>query len=100
VVDSQYNLAILFARGVGIERNMAESYKWFALAAKGGDKDAGKKRDEIATRLEPQQLESAKRAFESFAPDPQPEEATSTRAPPGGWDQVVAAAPTKSKGAR
>jgi localization factor PodJL len=100
VVDSQYNLAILFARGVGVERNMVESYKWFTLAAKGGDKDAAKKRDEVATRLDPQQLESAKQAAETFVPEPQPDEATSTKAPPGGWDQVVAAAPTKSKVAR
>jgi len=97
VVDSQYNLAILYARGVGIERNIAESYKWFALAAKGGDKDAAKKRDEIAARLDPPQLESAKQAAESFVPEQQPDEATSTKAPTGGWDQVVAAAPTKSR---
>jgi localization factor PodJL len=97
VVDSQYNLAILYARGVGVERNMAESYKWFALAAKGGDKDAGKKRDEIAARLDPQQLESAKQAAEAFVPEQQPDEATSAKAPPGGWDQVVAAAPTKGR---
>jgi localization factor PodJL len=100
VVDSQYNLAILYARGVGVERNMAESYKWFALAAKGGDKDAGKKRDDIASRLEAQQLEAARLAAEAFVPERQPEEANATKAPPGGWDQVVAAAPTKPKAAR
>ncbi len=100
VVDSQYNLAILYARGVGAERNIAESYKWFALAAKGGDKDAGKKRDEIAARLDPPQLESAKQAVDTFVAEREPEEATAARAPPGGWDQVVAAAPTKLKAGR
>ncbi len=97
VVDSQYNLAILFARGVGVERDMAESYKWFALAAKGGDSDAGKKRDEIATRLDAAQLEAAKKAVESFTEQHQPDEATSTRAPFGGWDQVAAAQSAKTK---
>jgi localization factor PodJL len=97
IVDSQYNLAILFARGVGVERSMAESYKWLALAAKGGDKDAVKKRDEIAGRLDPTQLESAKQAIEAFVPEQQPDEATSAKAPPGGWDQVVTAAPTKGR---
>ncbi len=100
IVDSQYNLAILYARGVGVERNLAESYKWFALAAKGGDKDAAKKRDEIATRLDPKQLESAKLNAESFVAEPQPDEATSIRSPAGGWDQVVAAATTKPRTAR
>ena len=100
IIDSQYNLAILYARGVGVERNASESYKWFALAAKGGDKDAAKKRDEIAARLDPKQLESAKLNVESFITEPQPDEATAAKAPPGGWDQVVATAATKSKAAR
>jgi localization factor PodJL len=97
IVDSQYNLAILYARGVGVERNLAESYKWFALATKGGDKDAARRRDEIAVRLDPKQLESAKLNAESFVAMPQPDEATVLKAPAGGWDQVAAAAPTKSK---
>jgi localization factor PodJL len=97
IIDSQYNLAILYARGAGIERNLAESYKWFALAAKGGDKDAARKRDEVAARLDPKQLESAKLNAEAFAAVPQPDEATAVKAPAGGWDEVVAAATTKSK---
>ncbi len=97
IIDSQYNLAILYARGAGIERNLAESYKWFALAAKGGDKDAARKRDEVAVRLDPKQLESAKLNAASFVAVPQPDEATAIKAPAGGWDEVVAAATTKSK---
>jgi localization factor PodJL len=97
IIDSQYNLAILYARGAGIERNLAESYKWFALAAKGGDKDAARKRDEVAARLDPKQLESAKLNAEAFAAVPQPDEATAIKAPAGGWDEVVATATTKSK---
>jgi localization factor PodJL len=93
IIDSQYNLAILYARGTGVERNFAESYKWFALAAKGGDKDAARKRDEVAARLDPTQLESARLSAESFVAVPQPGEATSIKAPPGGWDQVAAATP-------
>jgi len=100
IVDSQYNLAILYARGVGVERNTAESYKWFALAAKGGDKDAARKRDDIATRLDPKQLESIKLKVESFIAQPQPDAATATKAPAGGWDQVAAASTTKSKASR
>jgi localization factor PodJL len=97
IVDSQYNLAILYARGVGIGHNLAESYKWFALAAKGGDKDAARKRDEVAMRLDPKQLESAKLNVESFVAVPPPVEATAVKVPAGGWDQAVAAATTKSK---
>jgi len=37
VADSQFNLGILYARGIGVEQNLAESFKWFSLAAAQGD---------------------------------------------------------------
>ena len=52
VADSQFNLGILYARGIGVEQNLAESFKWFSLAAAQGDADAGHKRDDIAKRLD------------------------------------------------
>jgi localization factor PodJL len=91
VSDSQYNLGILYARGIGVEQNLAESYKWFALAADQGDADAGKKRDEVAARLDPQSLVAARLAVQTWTADPQPEEAVSVKAPAGGWDHAVAA---------
>jgi localization factor PodJL len=97
VVDSQYNLAILYARGNGVERDLAESYKWFALAAKAGDKDAARKRDEVAKGLDSKRLESARQAAEAFVATPQPDEAIAIKAPAGGWDRVAAAATTKSR---
>jgi localization factor PodJL len=96
-VDSQYNLGILYARGTGVERDLVEAYKWFALAAKGGDREAGRKRDEVAKGLDPRQLESAKASADAFVTMPQPDEASATRAPAGGWDQMAAAATTKSR---
>ena len=50
--DSQYNLGILYARGIGVEANLAEAYKWFALAAREGDTEAAKKRDDVGARLD------------------------------------------------
>jgi localization factor PodJL len=90
IPDSQYNLAILYARGIGVEQNFAESYKWFALAAQQGDKDAGKKRDDVAARLDAQSLTAAGQAVESFTAEPQPAEAVEVKAPPGGWDKPAA----------
>ncbi len=102
VADSQYNLGILFARGIGIEQNLAESYKWFTLAANQGDQDAGRKRDDVGTRLDAQSLAAAKLAAQTFVPEPQPDEAINVKAPSGGWDRPAAAvAPPKPKtGAR
>jgi localization factor PodJL len=86
VSDSQYNLGILYARGIGVEQNLAEAYRWFALAARNGDQDSAKKRDDVATRLDPQSLQMAKQAVDAFTAEPQPESATQVKSPPGGWD--------------
>jgi len=99
VPDSQYNLGVLTARGLGTERNMAESYKWFALAAAQGDKDAARKRDEVAAHLDAQTLASVQQAVKSFAPAPQPPEAIQITAPPGGWDRTTQPAQERQRAA-
>jgi localization factor PodJL len=86
VADSQFNLGILYARGIGVEQNLAESFKWFSLAAAQGDADAGRKRDDIAKRLDPQSLAAAKLAIQTFTPEPQPDDAFNVASPSGGWD--------------
>jgi localization factor PodJL len=91
VADSQYNLGILYARGIGAEQNLAESYKWFALAAHQGDQDAGRKRDDLAVRLDAQSLMAAKLAVQTFTAQPQPDEAVNVKPPAGGWDRTAAA---------
>ena len=86
VRDSQYNLGILYARGLGVEKDLRQSFLWFALAAQQGDTDAGKKRDEIAGQMDPAMLASAVEAlmkFKAAKPDPA---ANDVAAPPGGWD--------------
>lgn len=97
VSDSQYNLGILYARGLGVDQSIAESYKWFALAAAGGDQDAAKKRDEVAARLDAQTLVAARLAVQTFAVKAEPEAAIRVAAPAGGWgDPPVAEAPSGS----
>ena len=92
VADSQFNLGILYARGIGVEQNLAESFKWFSLAAAQGDADAGRKRDDIAKRLDAQSLAAAKLAIQTFTPEPQPDDAVNVATPAGGWDSVPLAA--------
>ncbi len=92
VADSQFNLGILYARGIGVDQNLAESFKWFSLAAAQGDVDAGKKRDDVAKRLDPQSLAAAKLAIQTFVPEGQPEDALNVAAPAGGWDNAPAQA--------
>ncbi len=95
VADSQYNLAILYARGIGVTQNLAESYKWFSLAAAQGDKDSGGKRDEIAARLDQASLTAARLAVQTWSVEPQPIEATTVKAPPGGWEKTADAMPPR-----
>jgi localization factor PodJL len=101
IADSQYNLGILYARGVGVEQNLAEAFKWFALAAQQGDKDAAKKRDEVAGRLDPQALIAARLAVQTWTADPQPDKAIKVEAPGGDWDRALPVTPaSKSKAGR
>ena len=97
VADSQFNLGILYARGIGVEQNLAESFKWFSLAAAQGDADSGRKRDDIAKRLDAQSLAAARLAIQTFTPEPQPDDAINVAAPAGGWDPAQAN-PTKPPG--
>jgi localization factor PodJL len=97
ITDSQYNLAILYARGIGVEQNFAESYKWFVLAANQGDTEATKKRDEVASHLDQQSLAAAQLAVQKWSAEPQPEDAISVKAPPGGWDPPAQAAKSKPR---
>jgi len=97
VTDSQYNLAILYARGIGVESNMTEAYKWFALAAREGDADSAKKRDDIASHLDPDTLKAAKQAVQSWAPVPQPDAAVQVKAPAGGWSDGAPATPAPKR---
>ncbi|MCA6116133.1 SEL1-like repeat protein [Bradyrhizobium sp. WSM 1738] len=90
VADSQFNLGILYARGIGVEQNLAESFKWFSLAAAQGDADAGRKRDDVAKRLDAQSLAAARLAIQTFTVEPQPDDAVNVASPAGGWDAAPA----------
>src|SRR4029078_5675701 len=87
--DSQFNLAVLVARGLGTEKNIAESYKWFALAAARGARDPGRNRDDAAAVLDATALAAAQDAVKNFAVHVQPPAATAVPEPSGGWDRAA-----------
>jgi len=88
VRDSQYNLAILYARGLGVGQSLPQSYLWFAAAAEQGDADAGKKRDEVAARLDSKDLSTAKALAASFKAREPVREANDVLPPKGGWESM------------
>ena len=93
VRDSQFNLAVLYARGLGVDQDLRQSWLWFSLAAAQGDADAGKKRDEVAAKMDPAALAAAMDELAKFKvakPDPF---ANEVAPPPGGWDGKPGASP-------
>ena len=84
--DSQYNLAILLARGLGVQQSLVQSYQWFAVAAAKNDPDAARKRDEVATKMNPNDLAVAKAMAVAFQPKTPIGAAVEIQSPPGGWD--------------
>ncbi|MFH6782324.1 MULTISPECIES: SEL1-like repeat protein [Methylobacterium] len=100
VRDSQYNLAVLLARGLGINQDLGQAYGWFAAAAAQGDDDAGRKRDEVAGKLAPKDLATARAAAEAWKPktpdpavnDPPPAR-TETASNPGAMSLIGAPPP-------
>jgi localization factor PodJL len=92
VRDSQFNLGILYARGMGVPQDLVQSWLWFSLAAQQGDTDAGKKRDDVAAKMDAQALLAAAKALAAFqvaAPAPAANEAAT---PPSGWDAKTGSA--------
>jgi localization factor PodJL len=95
VRDSQYNLAVLLGRGLGAPIDVAQSYVWFSVAATQGDEDAGRKRDEVAQRLKPEDLAAAKGLAASWKPKTLEAAANEVTPPAKGWDAQPTAAVAK-----
>jgi localization factor PodJL len=51
VKDSQYNLALLYEGGLGVEKDPAEALFWYLAAARQGDNDASNKAGDIGNAL-------------------------------------------------
>lgn len=81
VRDSQYNLAVLYARGLGVGQDLIQSYAWFSAAAVQGDEEAGRKRDDVAAKLDPQRLAAAKSMAAAYKAKPADPAVNDTPAP-------------------
>ena len=87
--DSEYNYAILVARGLGPAVDLPEAYKWFSLAADQGDQDAAleARRDRRQTR-QCRGLAKAKEAAAAFAPKSASPLANDATLPAVSWAEV------------
>ncbi len=85
--DSQYNLGILHERGLGVEKDAAKAYQWFAIAAQRGDANAAQKRDDIARSLTGAERTTADRTLSGWVMSPV-DEAVNRAAPEPPADEV------------
>ena len=51
LTDSQFNLAVLYERGLGLQRNNQKAYFWYQVASLAGDKEATRQADRLKRLL-------------------------------------------------
>ncbi len=67
-VTAQIELGFMNAIGEGIPENRVEAYKWFDVAARGGDVFAAQLRDTLAGRMSAEEIAEGKARAEAFTP--------------------------------
>ena len=68
VVDSQFNLGVLFESGQGLPKNVTDAFVWYSIAAAQGDQFAKKRVEVLSTTLAASELEAAQLRVASFKP--------------------------------
>ncbi|MBF0502789.1 MAG: SUMF1/EgtB/PvdO family nonheme iron enzyme [Candidatus Riflebacteria bacterium] len=58
---AQVCLGVMYAMGRGVTQDYVQAHMWLSLASSGGDAGAGEKRDRIAVKMTPAQIEEAHR---------------------------------------
>jgi len=68
VVDSQFNLAILFENGQGVEQSLPDAYFWYSVAGRQGDQTAAARISALEGQMSQSDIEAAKTRVGSFSP--------------------------------
>ncbi|AHB49780.1 hypothetical protein W911_00120 [Hyphomicrobium nitrativorans NL23] len=68
LADSQFNLGVLYENGLGVAADRVAAYTWYALAAMGGDADAGGLRDALKAKMSAGELKKAEQQVNTFKP--------------------------------
>jgi TPR repeat protein len=66
--DAQFVLGRMFARGAGVIQDFVEAYKWYNLAAAGGQRLAPSAREVLGERMSPEQLATAQARSRDWQP--------------------------------
>ncbi len=68
LADSQYNLALLYERGLGLEQDLTRAYYWYQAAANAGDKEATKQAERLKRMLPAGETSAAGEQAGSWTP--------------------------------
>lgn len=68
VVDSQFNLAILFENGQGVKQSLPDAYFWYSVAGAQGDQTAAARIDAISPQMSDADIQAAETRIETFSP--------------------------------
>ena len=68
VVDSQFNLAILFENGQGLRPSQSDAYFWYTVAASQGDQAAKARLQALDAIMTPTDIAAATERAETFTP--------------------------------
>jgi uncharacterized protein len=68
----QLALGAMYADGKGVPQDYVLAHMWFNLAAAGGNKNAVKGRDMVATQMTPAQIAEAQKLAREWKPTPAP----------------------------
>jgi localization factor PodJL len=85
LTDSQYNLGVLHESGLGLPRDFKQAYYWLSLAARSGDKDAARRRDQVRMKLEEADVTSTDQAVAVWQAKPSDSSINDARVAGEGW---------------
>jgi TPR repeat protein len=72
---AQSNLALMYFKGQGVSKDLAQAYMWASLSAARGHQEGVKNRDSIAKGMTPTQVADAQKRAGAWKPTGQPAQA-------------------------
>lgn len=93
--DSQFNIALLYERGLGVSQDLGEALFWYTLAARQDDADAAAKSKTLENTLPPQVTAKVKARLTGWTPKRDIEAANVVAVSNPDWQERPVAAPAK-----
>lgn len=61
LVNAQFNLGYMYSNGIGVTQDFVAAHAWYNIAGSFGDLDARKRRDNLASRMNSNQIAEAQK---------------------------------------